>query len=235
MLSVKSVSVEDCIKRMNEIQRLAYLRPISRDERDEFRTLSRKVAGLGCTVHRRSIKSCGRKVGTEWYATNAENVSRNAECEWVMTDVRPNDGCRTLKGDCTTRAMTFCLEGIMSYREIESRQYMLAAQRHTRRNTRGTWDVVITEKGWTKVNLVRHAKRSVIARILRGSLTKPCISLSSGHVAAIDTDGRVRDTWDSRGGIVKSLYVFGDDCYKVETALMRYGIRCQFFVGQRAA
>ena len=193
LLSVHPVSVEDCLRRLNAIQRSAYCGLISHEEKSEWQAYTRKVTELGYTLHKRSLKnSLGRKIGVEWYATKGEKVSRNTECEWIRTDVRPGDGIRTLKGDCTTRAMAFCLEGIMSYREIESRQYLLAAQRHTRRNTTGTWEIVICEKGWMRVNLMSGIKRSRLAALLRGHLTKPCISHSSGHVAAIDTDGRVR-------------------------------------------
>ena len=236
LLSVHPVSVEDCIRRLNAIQRSAYCGLISREEKSEWRAYTRKVAELDYTLHKRSLKnSLGRKIGTEWFATKGEKISRNTECEWIRTDVRPGDGIRTLKGDCTTRAMAFCLEGIMSYREIESRQYLLAAQRHTRRNTHGTWDIVIREKGWIQVNLLRHTKRSVLARILRGYISKPCISRSSGHVAAIDTDGRVRDTWDSRGGKVRAIFVHGNDYGSVESALRRHGITCQPILNLRAA
>ena len=228
LLSVHPLSVEDCLHRMNEIQRSVYCGLCTRNEKQEFRAYSRKVSELGYTLHKRSLKnSLGRKIGVEWYATRGEHESRNTECEWIRTDVRPEDGIRTLKGDCTTRAMAFCLEGIMTYREIESRQYLLAAQRHTRRNTTGTWEIVICEKGWMRVNLMSGIKRSRLATLLKGHLTKPCISRSSGHVAAIDTDGRVRDTWDSRGGKVVSLYVFGDDYGAVDNTLGRCGIRCQ--------
>lgn len=225
ILSTKPLTVEDCLKRMNEIQRSAFGGLITRDEKAEFRAYSRKVAELGYTLHHKSVKSLGRRVGVTWYVTEGKKVSRNTECEWIKTNVRPDDGCRTLKGDCTTRAMAFCLEGTMTYREIESRQYVLAAQRHTRRNTRGTWDIVIREKGWMEVYLGRGVKRSVLARMLSGRLTRPCISQSSGHVAAIDTNGCVRDTWDSRGGRVDRIYVHGNDFAAVNNALSRYGFR----------
>lgn len=38
-------------------------------------------------------------------------------------DVRPN-GVETLKGDCTTRCLTFCLE--MDYNEVKDEQRMWA-------------------------------------------------------------------------------------------------------------
>ena len=226
ILSTKPLTVEDCVSRLNAIQRSVYCGLISPEEKAEWRAYTRKVREMGYTLHKRSLKNAfGRKVGVDWYATKGEKVSRNTECEWIKTNVRPDDGCRTLKGDCTTRAMAFCLEGTMTYREIESRQYVLAAQRHTRRNTRGTWDIVIREKGWMEVYLGRGVKRSVLARMLSGRLTRPCISQSSGHVAAIDTNGCVRDTWDSRGGRVDRIYVHGNDFAAVNNALSRYGFR----------
>ena len=236
--SIRNITVEDCLSRLNEIQRSAYCGLITKEEKSEWRAYTQKVSELGYTLHRKSIKQFGRKVGVEWYATSGEKVSRNTECEWIRTDVRPNDGCRTLKGDCTTRAMAFCLEGVMSYREIESRQYALAAQRHTCRNTRGTWEIIVCEKGWIKVNLIGKIKRSCLANLLRGKLTKPCLSCSGtrrGHVAAIDTNGCVRDTWDSRGGRVLRLLVFGDDYGAVDCALSRYGITCQPILNLKVA
>lgn len=218
--------VNNIVDRLNAIQKKAFEGCLTFADRKEFKVLARKLPSLGYrTSKRRVCDASGRLIAVTWSAkpiSQSCNEGRNAECEFIFTDVRPKDR-KTLKGDCTTRAMAYCLNGVMSYDEIESRQYLLAAQKHTRRNTNGTWDIILAEHEYAKLKLGRSVKRSILARILANAITRPVASHSSGHVAVIDRDG-VHDTWDSRGGRCLSIYVYKTDLGQVRETLELRGI-----------
>ena len=217
-------TVETCIRNMNELQRRAVARRLDKAEKACWKTLCRTVRQNGYTLRHRSVRDAfGNVTGCVWSAVKGNDpTDRNGECPFVYTDNRPKDR-RTLKGDCTTRCMTYALNGTMTYDEIERRQYELAEERGTRRNTRGTWDAILTEHGFVTITLSRKVKRSVLASILSGLLTKPVASRSSKHVAAIDNDG-VHDTWDSRGGMVYEIFVAAEDVDGVKRVLVEHGI-----------
>ena len=148
--------------------------------------------------------------------------SRNSECEFVYTNMRPTYR-KTFKGDCTTRAMAWCLKGELTYDQIEAKQYAYARKTGNRRNAAGTWNVVIARRGWEAI-IVKRTKRSVIASVLKDTLSSPVITASSGHVAVVDVGGIVRDTWDSRGGRVERIYAPGDSAWKIACRLLESGI-----------
>lgn len=212
------------LTRINQIQHTAFERTLTTLERTEFKRETRILNENGYKMKRRRVRDTfGNVVGVIWNAIPVSEVKRNSECEFVYTDVRPKDRC-TLKGDCTTRCMTFMLNGRMTYDQIERRQYELAAIHHTRRNTTCTWEKVLFENGYVRVNINGgRVRRSLLARILRGSFSCPIATLSSGHVAAVDNDG-VHDTWDSRGGRCKAVYVIKADLPNVVATLEGWNI-----------
>jgi hypothetical protein len=218
--------INNIVTRLNTIQKKVFDYSLTSADRREFKELTRKLGTLGYRASKRRVRDTfGRLIAVVWSAKSIEQSrkdGRNTECEFIFTDVRPKNR-RTLKGDCTTRAMAYCLNGQMTYDEIESRQYVLAAQRHTRRNTNGTWDIILTEHDYAKINLWRSVKRSVLARMLAKVITRPVVSHSSGHVAVIDKDG-VHDTWDSRGGRCDALHVYKTDVVVVRECLKSRGI-----------
>jgi hypothetical protein len=218
--------INNIVTRLNTIQKKVFDHSLTFADRREFKELTSKLGTLGYRASKRRVRDTfGRLIAVVWSAKSIEQSrkdGRNTECEFIFTDVRPKNR-RTLKGDCTTRAMAYCLNGQMTYDEIESRQYVLAAQRHTRRNTNGTWDIILTEHDYAKINLWRSVKRSVLARMLANVITRPVVSHSSGHVAVIDKDG-VHDTWDSRGGRCDALHVYKTDVVVVREYLKSRGI-----------
>lgn len=147
---------------------------------------------------------------------------------FVNTNVRPSDYNTHdyNKGDCTTRALTYILEGKMSYDEIEKKQYALASRLGTRRNSDGTWDIIAKENGFRWVSLSSKKNRGALAYILKG-ITSPMITHSRGHVAVIH-NGMVRDTWDSTGGLVDNILVKVEEADKVCACLSTYGIDTEF-------
>ena len=220
-------NMKEIVERLNEIQiQVLAQGHLSKEQKEEWGNLCKNLREQGYRAKRSRKDGC-----IVWRAASLVRT-RNTDCPFVYTDVRPNDGIRTLKGDCTTRSMAFVLEGVMTYREIESRQYTLAAERnasswrHVCRNTNGVWEKVILDLGYVRVRLVHKVTRSIIGRTLAGKLVSPVLSHSSGHVAVIDQKGAVRDTWDSRGGKCDYLLVNGCDCNSVMKCLEGIGVRC---------
>ena len=215
--------IDTLVARLNDLQGRVYRNhaPLTSDEKNEWRETANEIRSNGYVLRRRR----GKDGKVMWWAVSADDATlRNSECPFIFTDVRPNDGARTLHGDCTTRAMTFVLGGTMTYRQIESEQYARAAReksrgRRVRRNSNSVWDMVILSRGWVKIALNRALKRSVVGRLLSGKIHAPVISLSRGHVAAIDENGAVRDTWDSRGGRVRAIYVRKEEEETLKIAL----------------
>ena len=165
-----------------------------------------------------------------WFAVPLDdirggNFSKNTECEFEYTDVRPDR--KTLKGDCTTRTLTYILNGTMTYDEIEAEQYRLGAVFHTRRNSQKAYCQILKDRGYREISLGRKIKRSVIGNILRETITRPIATFSSHHVAVVDVGGIVRDTWDSRGGRVYKIFSPIGEAYAIIDRLEEFGIPCR--------
>lgn len=222
-----NMTVDEIISKLNEIQKKAYTPwGISSVERVEWRAYVADLDWLGYTIKSKTIRDgLGRKVATIWRAVSksaAKKRTRHFTAEWKNVNMRPNDGKPYCKGDCTTRAMSYCLQGIFTYREIESEQYRLAHmmneerglvrgdyRRKIRRNSNGTWDSIMTDLGYRWITLRETVRRDNLAVYLR-EIPHPAITLSSGHVAVVDR-GDVVDSWDSRHGRCKKILVNGED------------------------
>lgn len=220
------MTVDEIIARLNEIQKKAYTPwGISSVERVEWRGYVADLDWLGYTIRHKTIKDGnGRKVGTIWRAVKQGESKRvrHFTAEWKNVNMRPNDGKPYCKGDCTTRAMSYCLQGVFTYREIETEQYRLARvtneerglirgdyRRKVRRNSQGTWDSIMTDLGYRWIALRGTVRRDNLAVYLR-EIPHPAITLSSGHVAVVDR-GMVVDSWDSRHGRCMKILVNGED------------------------
>ena len=149
----------------------------------------------------------------------------------------PNDGKPTCKGNCTTRSMTYCLQGIFTYREIEHEQYRLAAvkneerglyrgdYRHkVHRNSSGTWDIIMKDLGYGWIRLNHKVRRDNLAVSLR-EVSYPIITHSSGHVAVVE-NGYVIDSWDSRHGRCDMILVKNEDIDRIINILRNNGVSC---------
>ena len=138
-------------------------------------------------------------------------------CGFTPTNVRPDtwnikDNCR---GDCTTRAMT--------YDEVEAEQYRLAKKMHSRRNRTGVYDVILKTQGWRWIQLSKCMARGEVAMRLKHYLPGVCaLTLSRSHIAAVK-DGKLIDTWDSRGGRVFAIMVPFERQKDVIEAMNGYG------------
>lgn len=133
-------------------------------------------------------------------------------CDWVNMSNRPDtynthDNC---KGDCTTRALTFCLAGEMTYNEVEAEQYRLAKVLGRRRNCTGVYDQILVRKGWKWIQLSKTMARGEVAvRLAKKLPNLKALTLSRKHIAAVE-GGKLIDTWDSRADRVFAIMVPGD-------------------------
>jgi hypothetical protein len=219
--------VAKAVEGLNRIQEEAISSPLfqRRKVKDEWRKCYKCILSNGLKPKKKVYRTDGRIVKVVWSAIEPNTkVSRNSECVFEYTDVRPNH--KTLVGDCTTRAMAFMLKGIMTYDEIEKEQYSLARGTGLRRNSTTIWRKVLLNRGYEIIRLPRPVKRSVVAKILGGTITLPIATISSGHVAVVDVGGIVRDTWDSRGGKVKSIIAKKSEIENIVSILMQFGVEC---------
>ena len=162
-------------------------------------------------------------------------------CKFNETNVRPetwnaHDNCL---GDCTTRALTFALNGEMSYNEVEALQYRYAKIMGTVRNRMGTWDQILQRKGWRWIQLDKCIKRGELAILLaKRAPGVTALAVSRTHVACVK-DGELIDTWDSRGGLCYAILVpksavddviwaINLDCKKVTATLVKEWGKPQF-------
>lgn len=224
--------IDELVGKLNELQAKCFTGgTLSAEEKGVWSATCLAIRSQGYSLKHRKGWDGDKRVCRWWAVNTTTATGRNTECQYVYTNVRPNDGMRVLRGDCTTRAMTFILNGSMSYREIESLQYHLAytaqAQgKHVRRNSTAIWIKVLLDRGFNEVvfSFGKKVKRSVLGRMFNSGLTHPIASISRGHVAVIDTDGVVRDTWDSRGGRCYKLLVHNDDMGLVSRRLVESGM-----------
>lgn len=156
---------------------------------------------------------------------------RNRQCEFVHTNVRPSnykshrEGGDNNCGDCTTRAMTYCLKGSMTYEEIEAEQYRIAERQGCVRNATGVWDKVMTTRGFSWVQLNDLKSRANVANWL-SSVESPMVTISRTHACAVEK-GKIYDTWDSRGGRVFGVLVKNEEVKKVANILLSHNIDCE--------
>ena len=238
----KSDKVQALVDRLNKIQAKVYEDGrISYDDKAEWRALTLDIKWYGYVLRKKNVKNAwGRRIGTIWQAIpedEATKRTRHFSAEWKKIDMTPNDGKPTCKGNCTTRSMSYCLQGIFTYREIEHEQYRLAAEtnakngrywgdgrRKVRRNSTGTWDSIMFDLGYVWMSFAgnRKIRRDNLAIALR-NMEYPIITHSSGHVAVVDK-GAVIDSWDSRHGRCDRILVKPEDTEKILEALINNGM-----------
>jgi hypothetical protein len=147
--------------------------------------------------------------------------------EFVATNVRPeNYNTKDFnKGDCTTRSMFYALNGEMTYEEIEAEQYRIGKERGTVRNMLGTWDKVLTNRGFEWIQFSNNIVRQRLATYLN-DIETPMVTISRGHACAIHK-GNVIDTWDSRGGRCYGILVKSCEIGNVIKIIEGIGVECE--------
>lgn len=235
----KSDKVQLIVDRLNKIQEKVYEDgQISYDDKVEWRALTLDIKWYGYVLRKKVVKNAwGRRIGTIWQAIPEDEVkkrTRHFAAEWKKIDMTPKDGKPTCKGNCTTRAMSFCLQGIFTYREIEHEQYRLAEEENMKRglfrgdgcskvhrNSSGTWDSIMIDLGYEWIKFNRTIRRDNLAVALR-NMDYPIITHSSRHVAVVDK-GVVVDSWDSRHGRCDRILVKPEDKERVLEMLINNG------------
>ena len=165
--------------------------------RQTFKAKYRSVLDAGFKIRR--WKQCGKPMFTP-------RLDRHADMMCMATN-KPDS--LDVKGDCTTRAISFCTG--VDYTLIREEQL---------RNARGTcwtwrhnevWGQSLTSRGFVKLLLDRrHVSRATFITLAKSLpiYTGIIATVSSGHIAAIDMASRkVLDMWNSSGGRIKYIYV----------------------------
>ena len=221
------MTLDEMMKRINQIQRFAYDEMMTESERMEFRMLTRQVKNMGYRLGKRTIcKYPFRRI--EWVAKNITERSCLAPLKQI--DMSPNH--KHLKGNCTTRAMAYIFRGVMTYDEIEAEQYRLAdkinedSYYHYHRNSTNVWIKVLEARKYCRLDInTPKITREMMSVILKGCHNSPFVSISSGHCAVNDVDCSVVDSWDSRKGKIKSIVVSNYDLENITNRLREKNIR----------
>lgn len=234
--------IERQVKRINELQSVCFAekRKLYSDERAEWNGCVWFIQGKGYTMKSKSIRDGhGRLVQVIWSAAlkSEKKRIRHFSAEWKNVDMTPNDGKRNCKGNCTTRALSYCLRELFTYREIEHEQYRLAEEANrsrgvywgdgrckSHRNTNGIWEKVMVDMGYGWIRFRKTVRRDNLATILH-EIEYPIISQSSGHVAVVEK-GAVVDSWDSRHGRCTRILVKIEDLERIKVILCRNKVKC---------
>ena len=166
--------------------------------RQKFRSTYRSVIDAGFKIRR------WRQFGNPMFTPQLE---RHADMMCMATN-KPDD--LNVKGDCTTRAISFCTG--VDYMAIRAEQMKNAHETYglTWKHD-AVWSKSLLSRGFTKIVLDRrHISRSTFLKLAKSLpvFTGKIATVSSGHIAAIDMASRkVLDTWNSSGGRILNIYV----------------------------
>ena len=221
------ILVDNYLATMNQLQEkiLAKHKKLTGSDQVKWIECCIRIRENGYVLKRKYIKNeFGRRSNVVWYAVSQAELEKRGKFKatWERVNMRPNDGLPTCNGDCSTRAMAYCLKGVSTYREIEREQYRIAKEQNDKRgihwgdgrvklhrNTNGVWDKIMLNRGYTWVKFRPGIRRDKLAALL-SDLEYPVITQSSGHVAPV-FHGSVIDIWDSRGGRCHSILVKNAD------------------------
>lgn len=124
-----------------------------------------------------------------------------------------------VKGDCTTRCISFCTG--VDYMTIRNEQLHNSAYAGITWRSRIVWEQSLVSRGFKVINLNKRMSRKTFIKTFGNVITNGIIAThSSGHIAAIDmSKKKVIDTWDSTGGRIDFIYVHASQYYDVKHAL----------------
>lgn len=124
-------------------------------------------------------------------------------------NVRPK-GVKTLKGDCSTRCLAYCLDE--DYLVVRDEQHLLAESKHEQWNGAEFWDTMLRKRGWKRIYLAHPTVRYKIAEATK-DLPHPLATSSSGHVCPT-FEGKIIDLRESQLGRVDYVVCCKED-YKL--------------------
>lgn len=169
--------------------------------REKFRTTWQAIQSAGFKIIRcRAYGTDGNKIpkfkiredGSEKYVNIVDNRSLNSY----------------VKGDCTTRCISFCTG--VDYDTIQKEQFANARMHQCSWCTCSVWSKSLISRGFCEVVLPKRMSRKVFLKKFESSGIDEGIiaTRSSGHLAAIDMKTKkILDTYNSAGGRIKSIYV----------------------------
>ena len=173
--------------------------------RTQFKTIWRTITMQGFKIIR------GKKLDSSLgYHVPSFKIREDHSEECVcINDNRAPDGYH--KGDCTTRAISFCTG--VDYMTIQREQFARAKAYNAYGVTWRTpkiWSQSLTTRGYCELELPRHVTGKVFLRKLKdyGIDDGIIAAKSAHHIAAIDMKTKkILDTWNSAGCRIKTIFV----------------------------
>lgn len=213
-------------EKLNDLQKRYWGNPSKEEKKSilgEWNLTCLAIKMEGFKLRKKPIRNDnGARVGTLWFVDNSADKPkrrRNSHSEYFeYTDNRPKD-IKTLKGDCTTRCLAYCLK--MKYESVLRKQRAYAKKYGCIFNDDDIWDRIMLEKGWKRVHLPKKMVRYEFALMTSG-LKYPIATSSSGHVCAT-FKGKVIDIWESQNGRVDYVVVHPKEIEKVRDLLNKFG------------
>ena len=129
-------------------------------------------------------------------------------------DVRPA-GITTLKGDCTTRCIAFCLE--MDYSMVKNEQHLWAESARQEWNGGEFWDTMLRKRGWRRIYFPNPVVKYRVAEATK-DIDHPMATSTYNHVCPI-FQGKVIDLSDTTLQRVQYVVCHKDDYTEVKRAL----------------
>lgn len=197
---------EEIIGRINEIQRnLTFKGYNTPEEKKDWWDFQKLLNAQGLKIGKRHENGL-----CVWRIKNIKPTSeRNFRCGFKKVDLSPDHD--HLKGNCTTRALSYIIGGEMTYDEIEAEQYALAdkinrehelsGRKRVHRNTSFVWVKVLEKRGYVELRLNSQCPLDKLAYDLR-SITVPIAVTSRNHATVIHNENGIPcvvDKWDCRG------------------------------------
>lgn len=167
--------------------------------RQTFKSKFKSVIDAGFKIRR------WRQLGNPMFTPR---IVKHTDMMCIATN-KPDD--LNVKGDCTTRCISFCT-GI-DYMKIREEQMSIAQASPSWLTWKhdAVWGKCLTARGFTKLCLDRrHVSRATFIKLAKTLpvFTGKIAAVSSDHVAAIDMASRkILDTWNSSGGRILYIYV----------------------------
>ena len=129
-------------------------------------------------------------------------------------NVRPK-GVKTLKGDCSTRCLAYCLD--KDYLSVREEQNLLAESKHEQWNGAEFWDTMLRKRGWKRIYFAKPVTRWRVAEATK-DLPHPLATSSFGHVCPT-FHGKIIDLRESQLGRVDYVVCRKED-YKLAKQML---------------
>jgi len=172
-----------------------------------------------------SINSAGFKIRKRWVFDSTYNrriiryTVKAIPSGSMFEHYNPCPTNLKIKGDCTTRCITYCTGE--DYMKIRAEQLTASAKIGMTWRHIEVWSKSLESRGFKKLLMDKRMTRATFIKKYGSKITSGIIATrSSGHIAAIDmAKKKVVDSWDSTGGRILMLYVHSSQYDEVVKAL----------------